>query len=258
MKKMLLVLFVLLLCACSSTDSSTANSEPIEHTVVLDDGNFLIRNRGVNFETIVIPDGDRLTLPSKNDIPAPFSDYFVGWEIKDTGEKITGSYFTPTEDTTLRALWDRNAKDEEKEETKPTASTPEPAKEEKPTEDNSRYINPEFQKEAEANAAEHVAGPGKVLVTKGDHHFTGMKYYFKGELVGSEYYDGDEIWLLKNDLGYIMPVEHMHFEAAVGDTVEVWGNLSGEGFKLHGYDNVVGETGFINASFATVNGEIQY
>ena len=56
---------------------------------------------------------------------------------------------------------------------------------------------------AESNAEEYPAGPGRVLVTKGDHNFTGMPYYFKGKLkaMGTADAFGDKvIWLLQMTL----------------------------------------------------------
>lgn len=115
-----------------------------------------------------------------------------------------------------------------------------------------------FKKECEENAEKHPAKAGAMLYTKGKHNFTGTKYYFKGEIIKLSIVDGDEIWLAKNDNGYVMPVDYDRFKAGIGDTVEVWGTLSGDGYTIDDdVDNVVGQTGFIHAMMAAVNGEEQ-
>ena len=121
----------------------------------------------------------------------------------------------------------------------------------------------DFKEECEANAKEYPAGPGKILYTKGDNLFTGMGYYFKGEIVKFDIIDnsvGDpSVWLVKNDAGYVMPIQHEYFIADIGDVVEVWGTLSGNGYeKVDGVDNVVGITGSMHAMQVTINGEEQY
>lgn len=113
----------------------------------------------------------------------------------------------------------------------------------------------------EANALEHPAGPGKVLVTKGNHNFTAYPYYFKGELLAQgthEEFGNNPVWLIKNDAGYVMPVQMIGVgedEAEIGDTVEIWGRLSGEGYSLPNVDNVVGETGYLLMIQFSVNGK---
>ena len=116
-----------------------------------------------------------------------------------------------------------------------------------------------FKKEAEKNSNEHPATAGKVLVTKGKHKFTGMKYYFKGQLkaIGSaEAFNNKNVWLIKNDSGYVMPVEMFTGETAnIDDVVEIWGTLSGEGYSLANVDNIVGETGYLIMNQYNLNGE---
>lgn len=121
----------------------------------------------------------------------------------------------------------------------------------------------DFKTECEENAKIHPATIGAVLVTKGKHDFTGMKYYFKGEVIGKDIIENNvgepSVWLVKNEDGYVMPIQHEQFNAEIGDEVEVWGTLSGNGYSTpEGVDNVVGETGSIHAFMATVNGEEQY
>ncbi|OLS02893.1 hypothetical protein [Tissierella creatinophila] len=121
---------------------------------------------------------------------------------------------------------------------------------------------PSMEKDAELNAEKYPAGPGTILVTKGDHDFTGMDYYFKGEIVGITTIEnniGDpSAWLVRNDKGYVMPIQHDMFEASEGDIVEVWGTLTGNGYSnFEGIDNVVGETGSMHAIAVSVNGTRQ-
>ena len=121
-------------------------------------------------------------------------------------------------------------------------------------------IEEKWSKElCQKNAEEFPARPGAVLATKGEKQFTGMPYYFKGELLlqgEHEAFNGKTVWLVKNDLGYVMPIEMPQGERAVeGDTVEVWGNLSGEGYSMPNVDNVVGETGYLLCTQYSVNGE---
>lgn len=116
-----------------------------------------------------------------------------------------------------------------------------------------------FKQKAEANTKKYPATTGSVLVTKGDYNFTGKPYYFKGSLleVGtSEIFNNKTVWIIKNDNGYVMPIEMLDGETSnIGDTVEVWGTLSGDGYKLPNVENVVGETGYIIMMQYSVNGE---
>lgn len=120
-----------------------------------------------------------------------------------------------------------------------------------------------FQEICEENAEKYPAGPGRSLVTKGGNDFTGMKYYFKGEIIAFSTIEnnvGDpDVWLVRNEAGYVMPIQYGRFEAEVGDIVEVWGALSGNGYVLpEEIDNVVRETGSMHAMLVSVNGEMQY
>lgn len=116
--------------------------------------------------------------------------------------------------------------------------------------------------EAESNATEHPATPGKMLYGE---EFEGMQYYFKGELVKTEsveglYGDMETALLVKNENGFVLVIFPPYsVEANVGDTIEAWGPLSGDGYKSSdlGIDNVVGVTGGMNASIINVNGEQQ-
>lgn len=121
----------------------------------------------------------------------------------------------------------------------------------------------EFQSKCEKNAEQHPAKPGAILYTKGDNNFTGMEYYFVGEIIKFDTIEnnvGDpSVWLVKNEKGYVMPIQHEHFKAEIGDAVEVWGTLSGNGYaNADDIDNVVGQTGSMHAIMVTVNGEMQY
>ena len=115
------------------------------------------------------------------------------------------------------------------------------------------------KEQAEKNAEEYPAGPGRVLATKGNHDFTGMPYYFKGELIEAgtdEVFKGKTIWLIKNEKGYVIPVEMLDGETAdVGAEVEVWGTLSGEGYSFPNVENVVGETGYLIMMQYAIDGE---
>lgn len=120
----------------------------------------------------------------------------------------------------------------------------------------------DFQIEAEANTEKHPATPGKKLF---DSEFKGMNYHFKGELVKTELVEGlfgnmEEAMLVKNDEGFIMVIfPNYEIPVDVGDQVEAWGPLSGDGYASSdlGVDNVVGVTGAINATRIDINGEMQ-
>ncbi|NLY31597.1 MAG: hypothetical protein GX065_02195 [Firmicutes bacterium] len=90
-----------------------------------------------------------------------------------------------------------------------------------------------------------------------------MDYYFTGEIIQLNIIEnsvGDpSVWLVRNEHGYVIPIQHSYFEAKVGDTVEVWGTLSGNGYtNVEGVGNVVGQTGSMHAMLVTVNEEPQY
>lgn len=118
--------------------------------------------------------------------------------------------------------------------------------------------------EAEANAIEYPAKPGAMLYDKTEEKFKGMNYHFKGELVKIEKVEGiagmENALLVKNEQGYIMPIfPPFEMDANVGDEIEVWGPLSGDGYASSdlGVDNVVGVTGSVNATKITINGVVQ-
>lgn len=119
------------------------------------------------------------------------------------------------------------------------------------------------EKAAEKNVEKYPAKAGAMLYDKNESKFKGMEYYFKGTLVKTETLEGlfDEMqtaFLVKNEEGYIMPVFPIYeIEVNEGDEIEVWGNLSGDGYSSAdlGVDNVVGVTGSINAFKINVNGE---
>lgn len=122
---------------------------------------------------------------------------------------------------------------------------------------------PDFKAVCEMNAQEHPAKMGVTLVTKGDYNFTGMKYYLAGEIIDKNVLEGavgnPSVWMVRNENGYVMPIQHDRFDAEIGDEVEIWGTLSGNGYSNPpGIDNVVGETGSMHAIMATINGEEQY
>ncbi|MGX4669762.1 hypothetical protein JNUCC74_11195 [Cerasibacillus sp. JNUCC 74] len=118
------------------------------------------------------------------------------------------------------------------------------------------------QLEGEANAEEHPATPGKKLY---DEEFIGMNYYFKGELVRIEKVEGlfgemEDAFLVENEQGFVLVIfPPYEMSATVGDKVEAWGPLSGDGYTSSdlGVDNVVGVTGAMNAGRVNINGEIQ-
>ena len=120
----------------------------------------------------------------------------------------------------------------------------------------------DFKTECEENAKNNPATVGSILVTKGDYDFTGMKYYFNGEIIGKNTIENDvgdsSVWLVENKNGYVMPIQYNQFNAEVGDKVEVWGTLSGDGYSSpKGIENVVEETGSMNAIIVSINGEEQ-
>lgn len=123
----------------------------------------------------------------------------------------------------------------------------------------------DFATEAEENAEEYPAKPGAMLYDKTEEKFKGMNYHFKGELVKIEKVEGlfgnmEDAFLVKNDNGYIMPIfPPYEMTASVGDEIEVWGPLSGDGYASSdlGVDNVVGVAGAMNATRVDINGEMQ-
>lgn len=119
--------------------------------------------------------------------------------------------------------------------------------------------------EGEANAESYPAKPGAMLYDKTESKFKGMEYYFKGEVVGVKKLEGlfgnmEDAFLVKNNNGYVLPIFPPYaIDASIGDTVEVWGPLSGDGYAASdlGVNNVVGMTGAMNATQINVNGEMK-
>lgn len=117
----------------------------------------------------------------------------------------------------------------------------------------------------ESNANKYPAKPGAMLYDKTESKFKGMEYYFKGEVVGVKSLEGlfgnmEDALLIKNDQGYVLPVfPPYEIDVNIGDTVEVSGPLSGDGYATSdlGVSNVVGMTGAMNATQISVDGELQ-
>lgn len=140
-------------------------------------------------------------------------------------------------------------KDNQKEDTKPET---EPSK-------------PSTLTIGEKNAELNPAKPGAMLYDKTESKFKGMEYYFKGEIVGVKSLEGlfgnmEDALLIKNDQGYVLPVfPPYEIDVSIGDTVEVSGSLSGDGYAASdlGVSNVVGMTGAMNATQISIDGETQ-
>ncbi|WP_430609733.1 hypothetical protein [Enterococcus sp. DIV0876] len=121
----------------------------------------------------------------------------------------------------------------------------------------------DYQEEGMDNASANPAEPGAMLYDKTESKFKGMNYYFEGEIVGEinlENVSDGNAWLVKNENGYVMPVEYYYFSANKGDSVKVWGTLSGLGYssKDFGVDNVVGVAGSMHALAVEINGNMEY
>ncbi|MFY0518519.1 hypothetical protein ACOMCU_11930 [Lysinibacillus sp. UGB7] len=128
---------------------------------------------------------------------------------------------------------------------------------------NKEPSKPAYILEGEANAELYPASPAAMLYDKNETKFKGMNYYFKGELVGVKKLEGlfgnmEDALLIKNDKGYVMPIFSPHeIDATVGQTLEAWGPLSGDGFAASdlGVNNVVGMTGAMNATQISVHND---
>lgn len=128
------------------------------------------------------------------------------------------------------------------------------------TDEKIEKVENTFEQQAESNAKAHPAKPAAKLFGE---EVKGLPYYFKGELIDKKQMEGlfgglDEAWLVKNENGYVMPVFPLAtIESKPGDTIEVWGSLSGDGYANADLevDNVVGMTGAINATTIKINGE---
>ncbi|MGN4123494.1 pilin [Lysinibacillus sphaericus] len=122
---------------------------------------------------------------------------------------------------------------------------------------------PAYIIEGEANAELYPAKPAAMLYDKTESKFKGMNYYFKGELVGVKklerlFGNMEDALLIKNDKGYVMPVfSPYEIDATVGQTLEAWGPLSGDGYAASdlGVNNVVGMTGAMNATQISVHND---
>ncbi|EAH0887191.1 hypothetical protein D4W56_07765 [Listeria monocytogenes] len=127
-------------------------------------------------------------------------------------------------------------------------------------EDKKESENVSFKAEAEQGSEMYPATAGKVLYNNDTTNITGQRYHFSGEIIQKLQVDGESAWLVKNDVGYVMPVFSEDFDAAVGDNVEIWGTLTGDGYQASDFkvDNIVGMTGSMRIVQLNINGkEIQ-
>lgn len=161
-----------------------------------------------------------------------------------------------------QSIEDKKATKEKTEDEQPTEKTVTDVTDNEPTESDvtSTTAEQDQKAEAEANATKYPATPGKKLFGE---EFKGMEYHFKGELVKTESVEGlfgemKNALLVKNENGYVLVIfPPYEVEANVGDEIEAWGPLSGDGYASSdlGIENVVGVTGAMNASQINVNGE---
>ncbi|PDG49980.1 hypothetical protein AWL34_15940, partial [Listeria monocytogenes] len=127
-------------------------------------------------------------------------------------------------------------------------------------EDKKESENVSFKDEAEQGSERYTATAGKILYNNDTTNITGQRYHFSGEIIQKLQVDGESAWLVKNDVGYVMPVFSEDFDAAVGDNVEIWGTLTGDGYQASDFkvDNIVGMTGSMRIVQLNINGkEIQ-
>ncbi|HAA6952423.1 TPA_asm: hypothetical protein GHH72_01165 [Listeria monocytogenes] len=120
--------------------------------------------------------------------------------------------------------------------------------------------NTSFKDEAEQGSKKYPATAGEILFNNDTINVTGQKYHFSGEVIQKLQVDSEAAWLVKNDAGYVMPVFAEDFDAAVGDNVEIWGTLTGDGYQASDFkvDNIVGMTGSMRIVQLNINGkEIQ-
>ena len=77
-----------------------------------------------------------------------------------------------------------------------------------------------------------------------------MEFFFEGEVIGYLIVEGNNSALVKNKDDYVMPMNLNVYEPEIGETIKVYGNLSGDGYANAdlGVDNVVDTTGYINIS----------
>ncbi|HAA6369441.1 TPA_asm: hypothetical protein GHJ26_09245 [Listeria monocytogenes] len=127
-------------------------------------------------------------------------------------------------------------------------------------EDKKESENVSFKDEAEQGSEKYPATAGEVLYNNDNINVTGQKYHFSGDIIQKLQVDGESAWLVKNDVGYVMPVFAEEFDADVGDNVEIWGTLTGDGYQASDFkvDNIVGMTGSMRIIQLNINGkEIQ-
>lgn len=127
-------------------------------------------------------------------------------------------------------------------------------------EDKKESENVSFKDEAEQGSERYTATAGKILYNNDTTNITGQRYHFSGEIIQKLQVDGESAWLVKNDVGYVMPFFSEDFDAAVGDNVEIWGTLTGDGYQASDFkvDNIVGMTGSMRIVQLNINGkEIQ-
>lgn len=127
-------------------------------------------------------------------------------------------------------------------------------------EDKRESENVSFKDEAEQGSEKYSATAGEVLYNNDNINVTGQKYHFSGDIIQKLQVDGESAWLVKNDVGYVMPVFAEEFDADVDDNVEIWGTLTGDGYQASDFkvDNIVGMTGSMRIIQLNINGkEIQ-
>lgn len=119
----------------------------------------------------------------------------------------------------------------------------------------------DFKYEAESNTKQY---PADSVASFEGNRFKGMKYYYEGtiiDIINIENSVGDiDSWLVKNDRGYLMPVQFEYFKGNIGDKVKIWGTLSGYMYSLEDieHESIINEVGSMHAMMVEVNGEEQY
>jgi len=180
-------------------------------------------------------------------------------DVLETVAKSEEESSTNTSDDTVNKEQTVNTENSQKQ---PQATKDNQKEETKPKTEQSK---PNTLTKGEKNAELNPAKPGAMLYDKTESKFKGMEYFFKGEVVGVKSLEGlfgdmEDALLIKNDQGYVLPVfPPYEIDVKIGDTVEVSGPLSGDGYAASdlGVGNVVGMTGAMNATQISVNGELQ-
>jgi hypothetical protein len=287
MKKVILgLLFSVILTGCSNNDKepsvdisfsseeSTTTSSSIQEYVAfqvfrptysLDDNSLTISGTATSGSEVVVLENEtelasteslngkftiHLPLPKSNEDEVAYTV-----RIEDATEVIpvrTKSY--------LEAL--ANKKNDEKSTTSKSSTLPSSSSEEKPSSSSESKLL-DYQIEGIENANTNPAKPGVMLYDKSETYFKGMNYFFEGEIIGTttlENVTSGNAWLVKNTNGYVMPIEYYNFSAVQGDSIKVWGTLSGLGYASSdlGVDNVVGVAGSMHALSVEINGKIAY